>query len=185
MVQQAHTIALAMFQYSLDHDGSYPTGSSSTEALQQLIDGRYITDPSIFYIPLRGKIEATAGPLKSENVCWDVTDPVTMTSPDKLPLVFPTGFKVRYVPGGSAVPLLKPYPGYTESQPRTWVGEIAWLAASTSVSGIGVCYKSNYATYIELQMSNDGNYSIPNLVPKDFNAHGTAYRQLTPDGILR
>ena len=98
-----------MFQYANDHNQNYPDGKSSTEVFQKLIDGGYISDPAIFYIPMVGKIKAGVGQrLKPENVCWDVTSPVDSSAPDGLPIVFSTGYKVNYVPGGAAIPFKKP-----------------------------------------------------------------------------
>ncbi|MCE0498282.1 MAG: hypothetical protein LV481_10095 [Methylacidiphilales bacterium] len=162
-MQTSHAIALVMFQYANDHNGNYPDGKSSTEVFQKLIDGGYITDPLIFYVQMTGKTKPTSLRLKPENVCWDVTSTPDGSTSDELPLVFLTGYKVNYVPGGAAVPLMKP-----------------------EYQGIAVCYKSNNASFVVAPSSTavnpDG--SIPNFVPADFNPQGKTYRQLTPDGVL-
>jgi hypothetical protein len=76
-LQNTRTIGIAMFQYSNDHNSVYPDGESSTEVFQKLLDEKYISDPTIFYIPLPGKIKPIEGqPLKPENVCFDVTSGV-------------------------------------------------------------------------------------------------------------
>jgi hypothetical protein len=59
-MQMARQIAVAMFQYSVDHDGKYPDGKSSTEVFQKLIDGNYVSDPAVFYVPLDGKAKPEA-----------------------------------------------------------------------------------------------------------------------------
>jgi hypothetical protein len=71
-MQATRTIALAMFQYANDNDKQYPDGKSSTELFQKLMDGNYITDPAVFFVPLPGKIRAAMGAkLKPVNVTYD------------------------------------------------------------------------------------------------------------------
>ena len=102
-----------MYSYAYDNQGNYPDGKSSTEVFQKLLDEGYCTDPTVFFIPLSGKSEPIAGQkLKPENVCWDVTSGVDSSAPDGLPIVFTTGFKVTYIPGGTAVPIIYPYPPF-------------------------------------------------------------------------
>lgn len=179
-MQAAREIGLSMFQYSTDHDGKYPDGKSSTEVFQKLIDGKYISDPTIFYIPLPGKTEPVfEQKLKSENVCWDVTCCLGPSDSDYLPVVFMTGYKVNYVPGGSAVAIiLNPYPHYD----RCWIDW--WNGYEVARPGIAVCYKSNSAMFMELNLSKNPDGTIPNFVPPQFDPQGKTYRQLTPDGPL-
>jgi hypothetical protein len=178
-----------MFQYAMDNDGKYPDGNSSTEVFQKLIDKNYCTDPTIFYIPLPGKIKPVAGQkLKPENVCFDVTsggDFNAFNSSDYLPVVFMTGYKVSYAPGGSAVPLIKPYPQFGV-EPRTW--SQWWHGAPEPPShggpGIAVIYKSNNAMFKVPNPTANPDGSISNFISPDFNPDGKTYRQLTPDGPL-
>jgi hypothetical protein len=187
-LQQGRQIGKAMFSYSTDNvrnNNSYPEGNSSTEVFQKLIDGGYVTDSSIFYVPLVGKIKPVPGQkLKPENVSWDVTCCVESSSSDLVPLVFLTGYKVTYAPGGSAVPLTKPYPQFGV-KPRTWT---QWWHGdpwpSPAGPGIAVFYKGNNAAYIKMNMSPNANGTIPNFISPDFNAEGKTYRQLTPNGVL-
>jgi len=186
-MQRARIIGLAMFSYSVDHDGKYPDGKSSTEVFQKLIDGKYITDPAIFYIPYPGKTKAQEGErLKPENVCWDVTCCLDTSAPDELPAVFITGYKINYIPGGTAVPLIKPYPKFGPD-PRNWTqwsnGEPRRPVSERS-PGIAVCYKSNSAQFRKLPLSENPNGAIPNFIDLNFNPAGRTYRQLTPDGPL-
>jgi hypothetical protein len=68
-MQTSHALYIAMFQYAIDKDGVFPTGKSSTEVFQKLLDGGYVTDPALFCLPLRGKYPAEKGAkLKPENV---------------------------------------------------------------------------------------------------------------------
>jgi hypothetical protein len=130
-MQQCRQIGECMFYYSADNvagNNAYPNGKSSTEVFQKLIDAGYIRDPSILFVPMPGKIAPEPGQnkLKPENVCWDVTVPVDSSSSNLVPLVFLTGYRINYVPGGSAVPL-KPLPRYRDVPSQTWWD---WLLAS-------------------------------------------------------
>jgi len=167
-----------LFAYSYDHNGKYPEGKTSTEVFQKLIDGGYVSlDPDarseapgldIFYFPMPGKVKPTSTTLKPENVCLDVTCCVDESSPDQIPLVFVTGYKVTYETGASALP--EDWPA------RTWWG---WLTAEDYPRGFLVTsYKSNNT--VVLKATPDG--SIPNFIPSPFIGSLTGYHQLTPDG---
>ena len=101
-----------------------PTANLLREVFQKLIDGNYVSDPDVFYVPLAGKIkpEAFSKILKPENVSWDVTGNVDGSTPDQIPVVFLTCFRVTYVPGGSAISMVKPYPrfGMENLHPGFW-----------------------------------------------------------------
>ena len=178
-LQTCRTITLAEFQYSNDYNGKYPDGRSSTEIFQKLIDGNYISDPNVFYIPMEGKTRPVEGkPLKPENVSYDVTGGINGSVPNGLPLVFATGYRVNYHAGGKLLPLDKTHPFEMGAQ-RTW---FQWL---------------NFTPDIVLipPVSRAGSSSTPELPPgegtdeqnsqQDFDAHGQVYRQLTPDGVLK
>jgi hypothetical protein len=166
-----------MTSYYNDHRQRYPDGKSSTEIFQKLLNDGYVTDPTLFYLPLSGKLKAIPGQkLKPENVCWDVTSGVDASSPDDTPIVFVTGYKVRYLPGGEAVPIVKP-------SARTWLG---WWQGEKEPSrrpypGLAVCYKNNSAMFMD---SGSSGGVIPNFISPDFKPDGKTYRQLTPDGVL-
>jgi hypothetical protein len=184
-MQASRTIALALFQYANDHDGRYPDGNSSTEVFQKLIDGNYITDPGVFYVPLAGKVKARAGDrLKPENVSFDITGGADANAPDGLPLVFLTGYKVDYRPGGKAVSLTAPYTGY-QSVPRTWSEWWHDVPVQPYEPVMCVTYKSNTAFGKRLELVQGGYGYARNFVPADFDAKGKTYRQLTPDGVLK
>lgn len=165
-----------MFQYANDHDGKYPDGNSSTEIFQKLIADGYISDLDIFYIPLAGKTKPVPGQkLKPENICWDVTSGLDFNSPDELPVVFLTGYRVNYVPGGSAIPLVKPYPrfGWVDSN-QTWFD---WLLGRQTIhydssGGIAVTYKSNSAKFMKLNTTANTDGSVPDFIPPDFKPDG-------------
>jgi hypothetical protein len=181
-MQATRTIALAMFQYANDHSGKYPDGSSSTEVFQKLLDGNYVADPALFYVPLDGKTKGRIGErLRAENVCFDVTGGAGLDSPQALPLVFFTGFKVDYKPGGKAVSLISPYPPYEH---RTWW---EWWQGEpeSNFAYLGVVYLSNDAYAKMLDLPAGGNGYVHDFVPQNFDAHGQTYRQLTPEGVLK
>jgi hypothetical protein len=202
-MQTAHALGLAMFSYANDHDGQYPNGKSSTEVFQKLIDGQYVNDSSIFYVPMSGKMKSVPKQkLKPENVSFDVTTGADLHSSDKLPLVFLTGYKVDYAPGTPAVPVIKPFPRIGREEPTGWAGLLAWLTGQTWLAvhfddtpGIAVVYLDMHAKFLEATkvLNPDGSwtvghyadgYVVPNFVPVDFKTDGKVYRQLTPDGAL-
>jgi hypothetical protein len=188
-MKQSQAIYELIIAYAKAHQGAYPTGESSTEIFQKLIDENHMTssgktfkelsqklsfdqvekDTAIFWLDLPGKIMATSTVLKPENVCFDVTTPIDEKSPDKLPAVFMTGYRVSYVPKGVAVPLAKS-------------GVPDWAAVS---------YKDGYGWGISLRFpESDWPYFLPdggiaNFIPPTFDPAGKKYQQLTPDGPLR
>jgi hypothetical protein len=154
-MQTAHALQIALFSYANDHEGKYPTGKSSTEIFQHLIDQNYISDATIFYFKMDGKTEGTGNKLKPENVCWDVTNGVLSDDSDDLPTVFATGYKIDYVPNGKAHP-----------------------QGNASPEGLPVAYKSGAAQY--LRSSEEGLV----IIKSTFDPKGRTYQQLTPDGPL-
>ncbi len=158
VMQQVHAIGLAMFSYANDNNGAYPTGNSSTEVFQKLIDGGYVSDPSLFFVKMPGKVASASNQLKPENVCFDVTVTIDNKSSDQVPLVYLTGFRVSFTPGSSAVPVSD---------------------AAKQAAGLPVYYKGNNAVF--LRSGPDG--SVPHFVFPSYrdDAH---YRQLTPEGPL-
>jgi hypothetical protein len=175
-IQAAHALTLALYAYRNDHGGKDPEGESSTEVFQKLIDEGYIYDGDFLYFPMIGKVPAMAGTLvahkvrlRPENVSWDLTCCVDSETPDDIPLVFLTGYKVSYVPASSAMPL------------RILTTEEKWsLWMRGEKPALPISYKSGSAQSIKA--APDG--TIPNFIPADFDPKGKAYRQLTPDGEL-
>jgi len=176
-LNQSRSIVIALFNYSKDHGGAYPQGKNSTEVFQKLIDEGYITDLSLFYVPMHGKVSSAvdAKKLKPENNCWDMTCCLDSNSPDSTPLVFLTGYKITYQAGASAVPLDSLHDNMTRSWSDWWNG------IHYPVGFLEVSYKSNSA--LSLRANDDG--TVPNFIPADFDPKGRTYRQLTPDGELR
>jgi hypothetical protein len=188
-MERGRQIGQMLFSYATDNIKNrnfYPDGASSTEVFQKLLDGGYCDDPSIFYVPMKGKVRPEAGQkvLKPENVSWDVTGGVDSSSPDPLPLVFLTGWKVIYAPSAVTVPLIKPYPRWAWDNPNP--GFFDWLFAWSPYndSGMAVFCKGGSAFFEKLTITPNGDGSIPNFIPPDFKPDGRTYRQLTPDGVL-
>jgi hypothetical protein len=98
-------------------------------------------------------------------------------APNGLPLVFPTGYKVSYRAGASAVPrVLSPQPKQTWSQYLFGpVQNRPFLAFS---------YADKDSSIGGRVIEADENGNIPNFIPADFDPKGKTYRQLTPDGSL-
>jgi len=160
-LQNAHVIAVMLFCYASDHGNNYPTGKSSTEVFQKLIDGNYCSDPSIFYFEAPGKKMPASKTLKPENVCWDITIPVKSDDPDDVPLVFSTGYRLAYLPSGKATPLKE---------------------SGIPLPGLFVAYKSNSTRYMKEDSLPD--HIVENVIDPTFNSKGKKYQQLTPDGPL-
>jgi hypothetical protein len=176
----ARDLGLTLFNYSEDHDGQYPEGKNSTEVFQKLLDGGYLVnddgsaklDLGVLYYPMPGKVKAAAGTkvLKPENICWDVTCCISKDDSEELPLLYLTGYKITYKPGGSAIPL--PHP------PRTW---LEWLHGKQYPDKFIVAtYKNNSSKHFKAMP--DG--TIPDFISIFFSDEGKTYHQLTPDGEL-
>jgi type II secretory pathway pseudopilin PulG len=181
-MQQARIIAVALSQYAQDHGGRYPQGNSSTEVFQKILDGNYLDNSDFFYVPLEGKTKGRLGArLKPENVSFDVTGGGGLDSPKDFPLVFLTGYRVDYRPGGSAVSLTDPFPRYGE---RTWWGWLNGEHFENMGPLLAVGYVNTYAYLRPLDTSGAHGF-VPHFIPRDFNPHGKAYRQLTPEGVFK
>lgn len=161
MLETARAIYLGMFSYANDHNGNYPTGKNSTEVFQKLIDEDYVSEPDIFYFPMPGKTKPTSKKLKPDNVCWDVTITIRNDDDDQVPIVFVTGYRMIYVPGGSAIPLKR----------------------GNDIQGIAVSYKSGEAHFVPDDGLSDE--IVLNAISPAFNPKGKTYQQLTPDGPLK
>jgi type II secretory pathway pseudopilin PulG len=154
-MQQTRAIALAMFEYANDHGGKYPDGNTSTQVFQKLLDGKYVSDPALFYISMPGKIRATSNTLTSDNVCFDVTAGVTADSADTVPLVFVTGYTINY---------------------RTWAAALKEPGATPPFPGVAVAYKSNSARFLKA----DPDGTVPNFIVPNLDPAMSTYRQLKP-----
>jgi len=163
-MQQTRSINLILHLYASDHGGVYPTGKTSTEVFQKLVDEKYVNELSVFYVEglhIPGKKKPDSGRLLPENVCYDLTVPLDGNSPEGVPVVFVTGFRIDYVPGGGATPLFKP----SGNRP--------------SVFAVG--YKTDSNSYLKGRES-DG--LVDKVISLQFDTGGNKFQQLTPDGVL-
>jgi hypothetical protein len=158
LIQQVHVIGIAMFAYACDNNGAYPTGNSSTEVFQKLIDGGYVSEPSTFYVKMTGKVAPSSSKLKPENVCFDVTVAVDGKSSDMVPLVYLTGFRLDFTPDSTAVPVSD---------------------AVKQFGGISLFYKGNSSAFHK----SDPDGSVPHLIVPAYQ-DATHYHQLTPVGPI-
>lgn len=179
-MQTCRTIALAEFQYANDHDGRYPDGKSSTEVFQKLLDGSYVTDPVMFYIPMAGKSSTRSHHLEPANVCYDVTGGIEGTIPNGLPVVFMTGYQIDYRAGGRFVRQHGALPDFFKGEPRTWTD---WMN-----------FQPRMPIPVAIWGGNSDNLAMKSNLPSDRGATadreslesaGKIYRQLTPDGVLK
>jgi hypothetical protein len=161
-MQHARIIAIAMSVYATDHNCAYPDGTTSTEVFQKLLDGKYVTDPAMFYLEMPGKTKPTSTQLTSANVSFDVTSGVTNDSPGELPVVFCTGYTVIYTAGAAAG--------------RDSGSDTPFPGPGHKFTGIAVAYKDISGRFLYAEP--DG--SVPNFIPPIFDAGGKTYVQLKP-----
>ena len=99
-----------------------------------------------------------------------------------------TGYRIHYVAGGVAVPLIKPFPKYGfEGPPLTWWQKFRGVSARIRYSdseGLAVTYKSNRASFAPAGNSRETQILVPDFIAPTFQPDGRTYRQLTPDGVL-
>jgi hypothetical protein len=171
-MQQARAIHELIVAYTDAHHGAFPTGSSSTEIFQKLVDENHmqVRDTALFYIDMPGKVLATSTVLKAENVCFDVTLPLDGNLPDDLPVVFTTGYKIDYSPGKAAIPIVR-------SNLPNYAGV---FCAGGNAYGIWADHK--WSDQIPWYFLPD--HSIANFISADYKPNGRNFQQLTPDGPL-
>jgi prepilin-type N-terminal cleavage/methylation domain-containing protein len=117
-MQTTHSLYLADFQYSVDNtsQGQFADGTDGGAIAQELLNGGYITDPSIFYLAGGAATKFVganaANSITLKNVSWDfygVTGAgsgastfvgVGTNDPDQLPLIWTTGNTIT-LPGGA------------------------------------------------------------------------------------
>jgi prepilin-type N-terminal cleavage/methylation domain-containing protein len=168
-MQTARTLALSEFQYANDNNSSYPDsgntgadngGVSASSVANCLINGGYISDPSIFFISgstleskytgsmtLPVNIPATS---ISFDFCGSTNgNGVNPNTPDQIPLVWSSNLNVTSS-------LLQ-----TAS---TGGGPVYVTVANTTpfaTAGMAVCYKSNSASFVTATASgNNGSVAL-------------------------
>jgi hypothetical protein len=165
-VTKAQALGQVLAKYAADHDGKYPEGKTSTEIFQSLIDQGYLTDLSLLYYPMPGKIPATTKQLAPENVCWDMTGAVDANSPGDLPEVYSTGFNILYSLGSR--PYSPPLPWWQGLTDHTYARDF-----------MAICDHDGKAKSIFT-----GSTSELEFIPAELDLKGRTYVQLTPTGVI-
>jgi hypothetical protein len=98
-----------------------------------------------------------------------------------IPLVFTTGYRIEYKPGGRAVPLGS-LPVYV-SRDRTWVEWLENRPGKNAISpGLAVAYASGASSFTKAPDPTTG--IVPNVISPKADLGNKTYRQLTPEGEL-
>jgi prepilin-type N-terminal cleavage/methylation domain-containing protein len=185
-MQNSRSIALICFQYAVDN-GNYPSGTNSDGTTvpggntsqgvaQQLLQGKYTSDPTIFYYAAQGKAKYAGNgdsgqftSFGSNNITWDfmaitgsgtpAVTGITSSASDLLPLVWCSGNPAVTPPvtAGNATSLQ-----LTSQNPF-------------ALDGIAVTYKSNSAVF----MRADANGIVQGFIPAAYN-DTTTYVDLKP-----
>ncbi|MEM1059056.1 MAG: hypothetical protein AAGK14_07395 [Verrucomicrobiota bacterium] len=177
-ISDARMLGLKMKQYAFDHEGRYPTGESSTEVFQHLMDQGYLTPneaSEILYIygmPGKTRYRGT-GPLQPENVCFDVIVSVDLGDNDWLPIVMSTGWKIPEFAEGVAPTVLDPAQAKTIDRYNTgWFEEAVPSLAFAREGGAAEFAKEHGPKH-------DGR--LEQFFPPGIDfAPGKTYRQLRP-----
>lgn len=171
-LQTAHVIALAEFQFANDNNSDYPdTGYTAAQSAvgasavaNCLINGGYISDPTIFWISgstteskFTGTLTSGAANLPVANISWDFCgaggNGVNPNAPDQLPLVWSSNHNV------------------TSSVLQTAITTPAAVTVSSSnpfgTGGMAVCYKSNSASFL-VATASGANGSLSTMFPAGY-----------------
>jgi prepilin-type N-terminal cleavage/methylation domain-containing protein len=99
-MQTTHALYVADFQYNIDNN-NFADGADAGAIAQNLLNGGYISDPSIFFIAGGSTTKFTgsnaAQGITAQNVSWDFLGSgatytgLTTSDPEQLPLVWSTG----------------------------------------------------------------------------------------------
>jgi prepilin-type N-terminal cleavage/methylation domain-containing protein len=188
-MQASRNIALICFQYSIDNNGVYPSGTNSDGTVvaggntsegiaQQLLIGKYTSDPTIFYQGAPGKIKyagsGDSGQFTSftaQNIAWDFTvlqgtttiTGVTSSASDLLPLIWDSGNSTLIYPAGGG--------GTAENLTLTSQNVF-------NTDGVAVTYKSNSAQFLRGTTSG-GTAVVANFIPAAYNDTNT-YKDVSP-----
>jgi prepilin-type N-terminal cleavage/methylation domain-containing protein len=167
-MQTTHSLYIADFQYSIDNSNAFADGADAGAVANALLNGGYITDPTIFYVagePNAKKVVAGQGggngataSMKASNVCWDFMGYAAGTGlssndPDQVPLIWSTGNTL-------AVPLAS--------------GEAITVGANNpfGADGVPVVYKSGQSKFQKASTTTgtvanfvDASYTPPTTPP--------------------
>jgi prepilin-type N-terminal cleavage/methylation domain-containing protein len=105
-MQTTHALYIADFQYSIDNSNAFADGADAGAVANALLNGGYITDPTIFLItgckttvkavPGQGGGNGKSASMTAANSSWDFMGYTTGTGltsndPDQVPLIWATG----------------------------------------------------------------------------------------------
>ena len=186
-MQGSRSIALLCFQYSIDNNGVYPSGTNtdgtqspggntSEGIAQQLLSGKYTSDPTIFYQGAAGKTKYTGSgsggtfsDFAANNIAWDFTavkttgiTGVTSSASDLLPLIWDSGNST----------LTYPVSGGGQAENLTLQSSNVF-----SLDGVAVTYKSNSAQF--LRGVSSGNSATVPIISASYS-DTTTYQDLSP-----
>jgi hypothetical protein len=161
---RATIIGAALLKYAITHHGQFPPGKTSTEVFAHLVDDKD-AKPAVFWFPIAGKSKPVNKGLRPENVCFDLTYGTDSQSPDWVPFVYPTGYRIDYSSG------------------------IAYRLPSFAIKERVICF-SYFGTVRYFPVGKSyffGWLVFPfdqiNVMPdKPFDAAVSHFKQLTPDG---
>jgi len=174
-MQVTRQVGLAEFSYSNDYNQTYPFAATSEALASTLLNGGYVTDPSVFYIastPSSSKPSGLTAPytLAKANVNFDFmcgsaagASGLTSTAADGTPLVELTGGTYTMKTTG----------------PITCTLNSTLTAFGTD--GLAVDYKSNSAKFLKAVITGATSATIANFVDTSYNdPSGGSYALVTP-----
>jgi prepilin-type N-terminal cleavage/methylation domain-containing protein len=166
-LQTAHVLALAEFQYANDNNQAYPdslnTGANNGGATAVvsvancLVNGGYISDPSIFYINSAPSETKYTGAMTlpvtitQTSISWDFAGAsngsgVNSNYPDQLPLLWSSNTKVTN--------------SLLQNSSTTAQSVVVAISNPFGTQGMAVCYKSNSAQFL-VSSGSTGSLSVP------------------------
>lgn len=172
-VSQVRQLGTILFTYASENDWKYPTGESSTEFFQELIDAGYLNNGELLYIDgMPGKSPWQSGKLRPENVCWDVVVPMTTGNPDALPQILSTGWNLEFKPGSR--PTIS-----NDNEARAILPSRSWLSFRKEASLVLFRHGNSAELIRERDLLERPDDIAKNFMPADLDPN-KAYRQLKP-----
>ena len=158
-LQVTRQIGLTEFSYSNDYQQTYPYGTSSELIADTLLNGGYLTDPSIFYqagTPGAAKGSGQAPyTLGATNVNFDFTTTKTAglssAAADQTPLVELTGATYTLNPSGETD------------------GTISTTLTAFGTDGIAIDYKSNSVKFLKGIIASPTSANLTNITDSSYN----------------
>jgi len=156
-------IRFALLEYAQKHKGLFPGGKSSTDVFEQLIEDHDL-EAHFVYFDLPGKREFVGGALSPANVCYDFTQGTNLKSPEWIPIIIPTGFRINYATGEASI--------IASNAIKNDFINVGYIANIRS-------WNLNLAPFISIRK-----HQIFIMPGKPVTEDASQYQQLTPDGNL-